>query len=1068
MDEMKYNVPKIVGRDRELGQLREFLHAALDGKGSIVLVSGEAGIGKTRLVKELEVYAWPLGVKVLEGCCLYESPTPFLPFREALRSIFQVSKSDALSLQQRKIKRIIMKSAPHLEEAIPVVGQILTGTTVTYRTYRDEKGEDKRVELGTLFERDEALEAISNLLVTISEKQPLLIFIDDLHLADSPSLSLLHYLGRDIKNSRILVVGAYRPEETTKTYEGTVHPLLDITQRMSKEDLFQKIELKRLNQINCFDFIRSMLGGDIGDLVKLVYKETEGNPFFIIETLRFLMQQKILVKEDENWKLSKKIENIKIPPRVYDIVVRRINCLKNEEREILDCASVVGEEFCSSVVENVSGRDRIKLLKILNNIERRYHLIHSFKDGYRFDHSKIKEVLYSEITPELRKEYHSMIAKYLEETNKDRLEEVVNELAYHSYRSENAQKGVPYLLRAGEDAREKWAVSEAVRFFSQALEMMGDDERWRDRKIKALEALGGVYASIAQHEKADECYEKGMAIAEDEAAKERMRRKIRNKKILNKNGVKLAYYVYGEGELTLIFVVAWIWTSEFWIPQVNYFSQNFKMITVDMRGTGESDKPLDNYTLDLYVDDLNSIIEELEEKNIILIGECIGASIAIKYVTKYPGKISKLILVSGSPKFMATEDFPYGIPQNEAKQQFAVLEESYPRWLRGFLELIFPEPGTEYLKEWGFKMSQKTPKDIALNSLENLFKADLRPLLRKINIPTLIINAENDGTVQFKNANYMHENIPRSKIYIFKDKGHFPSITAADKFNRLLREFIITGTLMTSELEPVATKVPEAVLSETTTPFTTSASLYEKAESLEGFERAVVEAHLTASGDVTVGEEVEVRLDLVNVAKNFGLLVRVDDLIPLSFKATELPSRYIIENSSIDMRGKRLGPLKVESIKLRLQATKAGVFNLNPKVIYADDAGKFRTCKLEPVTITVHPKLTFQFKTQAAHSIFDYLIIAFIEDYMRRRLFIQEAGWRSLVQIIKNAKVSSRSVYGRRGLGSAISELERRGIIETRIFSGKRGRGGKIVKARICYEKEIIKRCVDHKVAKNG
>ena len=115
-----------------------------------------------------------------------------------------------------------------------------------------------------------------------------------------------------------------------------------------------------------------------------------------------------------------------------------------------------------------------------------------------------------------------------------------------------------------------------------------------------------------------------------------MRRKIRRKKILDKDGVKIAYYVYGEGEPFIIFVIAWIWTAEHWIPQTNYFSQNFKMVTVDMRGAGESDKPPSNYTLDLYVDDLNSIIEKLQAKNIVLIGECIGASIAIKYVTKYP------------------------------------------------------------------------------------------------------------------------------------------------------------------------------------------------------------------------------------------------------------------------------------------------------------------------------------------------------------------------------------------------------------------------------------------------
>jgi len=124
---MDYLVPKMVGRDKELDQLKEFLRAAIEGKGNTVLVSGEAGIGKTRLVKELEAYAGSLGVKVLKGRCLYESPTPFLPFREALGSIFQVSKGDALPLQERKIRNVVEEFAPHFVKAIPIVGQILEG-----------------------------------------------------------------------------------------------------------------------------------------------------------------------------------------------------------------------------------------------------------------------------------------------------------------------------------------------------------------------------------------------------------------------------------------------------------------------------------------------------------------------------------------------------------------------------------------------------------------------------------------------------------------------------------------------------------------------------------------------------------------------------------------------------------------------------------------------------------------------------------------------------------------------------------------------------------------------------
>lgn len=791
----------MVGRDVEFDKLKEFLHATTKGKGNTVFVAGEAGIGKTRLVKELEAYAGSLNVRVLEGHCLYASPTPFLPFRDALRGIFQVSKNDALPLRERKITKVIKESAPEFVQAIPIVGNLIAGAAVAYRTYKDEKVEVKRTELGGLFERDEGLETISDLLVAISEKQPLLLFIDDLHWADTPSLSLLHYLARHVTNSKILIVGTYRPEEATKTHEGTVHPLLDTLQRMSRENLFQKIELQRLSQANYSDFISSMLNVKLDDLARLVYEETEGNPFFAIETIRWLMQQDVLTKGDDGWKLEN-VEKIEIPPRVYDVVVRRINALKDEEREILDCASVIGEEFSSSLVERISGLTRVELLKNLSAIERKYHLVHSFEGGCRFDHSKIRETLYEEIPSDLRKEYHSMTARGIEETNKDNLDDVVNELAYHYYRSGNAEKGIRYLLRAGEDSREKWAVFEAVEFFSQALEMMGNDERWSEDRTRALEALGDVHAFAAEHETANECYEKGISNAKDDVAKDRMHRKIRRKKVLDKNGVKLAYYEYGEGQPTLVFLVAWIWTAEFWQPQVNYFSRNFKMVAIDMRGTGESDKPAGDYTLDLYADDLNSILDELNEKNIVLIGESYGASIAIKYVSKYPRKVPKLVLVGVSPKFMATDDFPIGMPASMLVDvrafDAAQLAEFARAWFGAFMETIFPESGTNYLRDWGLKMALKTPPVISINSITNLFAADLRPLLQKIDIPTLILHGEKDivFTSVSEGAKYVQENIAGSKNYIFEGKGHFPSITAPDKFNKILMEFITTGKLL--------------------------------------------------------------------------------------------------------------------------------------------------------------------------------------------------------------------------------------------------------------------------------
>jgi pimeloyl-ACP methyl ester carboxylesterase len=220
------------------------------------------------------------------------------------------------------------------------------------------------------------------------------------------------------------------------------------------------------------------------------------------------------------------------------------------------------------------------------------------------------------------------------------------------------------------------------------------------------------------------------------------------------------------------------------------------VVTIDMRGAGESDKPKDDYTSDLYADDLNSVIEEIQDKHIVVVGESMGCMAAIKYVTKYPGKAIKLVLVGGTPKVVSTSGYSNGYPLEVVQKLLDIFQQSYSSGLKTFMKMTYSELGTHYLRELGIRVFQKTTQEIAINSLSNYLKEDLRPLLGRIIIPTLILHGENDMAVTLSGAKYMHKNIPGSKMYVFKGKGHFPCITAAEKFNRIVEEFVRTGELL--------------------------------------------------------------------------------------------------------------------------------------------------------------------------------------------------------------------------------------------------------------------------------
>jgi pimeloyl-ACP methyl ester carboxylesterase len=791
LERIEHSQPRLVGREKELSQLEESAKMALIGNGNAVVISGEAGIGKTRLANELLSYAKSQNFRVLEFRCLQESSMPLWPVKKVLEELFNISEHDTPEMRRNKISKIVEETAPEFLETISIIDNIIAGLSIIPAFSASEKFEMDSSSLKLFFESAGELAVLSQLLVVLSKRQPIILFLDNLHFADSATLKLFQDLARTSHESHFLLVGTYRQEALAKTAEGLCPPFLDFVERTKSGGLCERIELKRLTKDDSSFLINDILGIDNYLLATRIHKETEGNPFFILETLKFLINKKLLKIVDDKWNLAEDIDNLQIPPRIHDVISRRISILQEEERDILDCASVVGEEFSSDMIEAITGLNRLKLLKKLNIVERKYQLIHSFDGLYRFDHAKIREILYQEMSKELQREYHSLIAEQLENKFQDNLAEVLNQLAYHCYKAGDAVKAVPYLLEAGERSGRNWSIFETIQYYLQALELIGDDEMWKKERVKILESLGSFYSLAAEHELANEYYRKGIASTDDEAVKDRMRRKIRTKKIVNNGGVKLAYYVYGEGEPT-IFLLAWTGTAELWIPQVTYFSQRGKVVTMDVRGTGESDKPLGEYTMDLYVNDVKAVIDDLQEKNIVFVGSFFGGKIAVKYVSTHPGTISKLVLLSTHPG-------PASVRPNFDKKKF---EENYEQVLkhpslgvRRFWEKLVPEPRWETLREWGLKSSEKTPPEIFVKSLHNLSKADVRPLLGKISIPTLILAGDKTPYV-CGIVKYLKESIPNSRAFVFEGLGQcFLNMKATEKFNEILASFIDTGEI---------------------------------------------------------------------------------------------------------------------------------------------------------------------------------------------------------------------------------------------------------------------------------
>ncbi|MEW5936597.1 MAG: tetratricopeptide repeat protein [Candidatus Thermoplasmatota archaeon] len=608
-DVQSISQPQLIGRDSELAALKARLNNALQSRGSTIFISGEAGIGKTRLVSELIKNAEANGAQIIRGWCLAESLEPLFPFKTAFREVgmhhliagapppkvisaYLMNEAGILAAKAEReesgldpdIFTSMMKAVgDFVHDSLSMMGKGGRGINIIgydrYQILLQSRGnvsltcviegtqseflvDDMRRVLETVGDRldgwsgeisevadlapkvswligsgkydgrflvdDPKLKQenlFDNVLLGMqraSIERPIVLFLDDLQWADPTTLSLLHYLSRNTRKNRVLILGTYRPEDIMQSWDGRTHQLETAMQNMGREDLLERIELKRLSRSNTEALVNSSLGrADFGSaFYERVHKDTEGTPFFVLEVVKLLAEEGSIAQNDEGaWHLMKQIEKLDIPSKVYDVVKRRLDRLMKEQRRILDYASVVGEEFQSEIVGKAMGINRIHLLENLSEIEKTHRLIHSFQKKYRFDHAKIREVLYNGIIDELKQEYHRLIADTIAALHKDSLDEVISALAHHYYEAGDERAG-EYLVKAGDKAKDGYANEEAIRLYQQALETIRGEE-----KLHVLEKLADVQALSGEYDKAIANLESAKGLADDNETKARTLRK---------------------------------------------------------------------------------------------------------------------------------------------------------------------------------------------------------------------------------------------------------------------------------------------------------------------------------------------------------------------------------------------------------------------------------------------------------------------------------------------------------------------------------------------------------------
>jgi class 3 adenylate cyclase/tetratricopeptide (TPR) repeat protein len=447
--EVERGLTPFVGRDRELQLLFECFEKAKTGHGQVVFIAGEPGIGKSRLLLEFrqclgEEATWLEGRSISFGRSM-----AFHPLIDLLQRNFRIEEGDPEGTIVTKIERGVLRLGEDFRPLLPYLRFLLSV----------DPGDPAVLTMDPQQRRGEIFDALRRLTVRASEVRPQVAVFEDAHWMDPATEEYLLFTADSIPTSRVLRVLTYRP--------GYVHPFGERTYHT-------RIALNTLSTEHSVEMAQEILATNRlpEELKALIVRKAEGNPFFVEEVVKSLLEVGALRRSGDGYILAKRLEEIYVPDTIQDVIMARIDRLEEAPKRTLQLASVIGREFTRRLLDRLAEvRARTEeVLRELKAIELIYEKSVFPELAYMFKHALMHEVAYNSLLMQRRKELHRLIALATEELYADRLAEHYEILAHHFSKAEEWPKALEYLLKAAEKAAKAFATREAIALYDQTLE----------------------------------------------------------------------------------------------------------------------------------------------------------------------------------------------------------------------------------------------------------------------------------------------------------------------------------------------------------------------------------------------------------------------------------------------------------------------------------------------------------------------------------------------------------------------------------------------------------------------
>jgi class 3 adenylate cyclase len=467
---------KFVGREREMAAMRNAAELAHAGHGQIVAAMAEAGTGKSRLFFEFKAKNQS-GWMVLETFSVsHGKASAYFPVIDLLHNYFKIIGDDDERSRRAKVIGSVLALDRALEDALPYLFALL-GIV---------EGDDPLAQMDGQVKKRRTLDAIKRLLLRESLNQPLIMFFEDLHWIDDETQAFLNLLADSIGTARLLLLVNYRPEYShhwnSKTY-------------------YTQLRLDPLGKEGADEMLSAIVGdgADVRPLKRLIIERTQGNPFFMEETVQVLLDEGALMRDGAMLRLTQPLSELKIPPTVQAILAARIDRLPADEKDLLQALAVMGKEFQLSLVRAVTAKSDDELNRILGNLQLAEFIYEQPAVGdieYSFKHALTQEVAYNSVLTERRRITHKRTADAIEARFSERLEDHLSELAHHYLLSPDVAKGIRYAQLAAEQALGRSAYQEASAMLAAALKLLERQPDSAERLHAELE-LRSIESTLA-------------------------------------------------------------------------------------------------------------------------------------------------------------------------------------------------------------------------------------------------------------------------------------------------------------------------------------------------------------------------------------------------------------------------------------------------------------------------------------------------------------------------------------------------------------------------------------------